>query len=83
MESFEAEGDAPTTLKKKRWPLDFVDKGFGQRPEAAYAAAESIRKSSIRLPDSSCTVSHCGCLPRPAHVSDGRVGLRYFGNTGG
>ena len=50
--------------------------------EAAYAA-KSIRKSSICLPDSSCTVSHRGCFPRPAHVSDGRDGLRYFGKTGG
>jgi hypothetical protein len=51
--------------------------------EPAYAAAKSIRKSSIRLPDSSCTVSHCGCFPRPVQVSEGRVGLRYFGKTGG
>jgi hypothetical protein len=34
MERFEAEDDAPTTLKKKRWPLDFVDKEFGKRPKA-------------------------------------------------
>jgi hypothetical protein len=51
--------------------------------DPAYAAAKSIRNSSICLPDSSCAVSHCGCFPRPAHVCDGRVGLRYFGKTGG
>ena len=42
-----------------------------------------ILKSSIRLPDFNCATSQRGCLPRPAQVSEGRSGLRYFGNTGG
>src|SRR5438128_6265439 len=48
----------------------------------AYAAC-LIRKSSIRLPDFSCAASQRGLLPRPAQVSDGRSGFRYFGTTGG
>jgi hypothetical protein len=48
----------------------------------AYAAC-LIRKSSIRLPDFRCAVSQRGVLPRPAQVSDGRSGLRYFGTTAG
>ena len=41
------------------------------------------RKSSIRLPDFNCAVSQRGVLPRPAQVSDGRSGFRYFGTTTG
>jgi hypothetical protein len=48
----------------------------------AYAAC-LIRKSSIRLPDFSCAVIQRGVLPRPAQVSDGRSGFRYFGTTAG
>ena len=28
----QAEGDAPTTLQKKQWLLDFANKEFGKRP---------------------------------------------------
>ena len=42
-----------------------------------------IRKSSIRLPDFSSAASQRGFLPRPAQVSDGRSGFRYFGTTAG
>src|ERR1700752_859647 len=42
-----------------------------------------IAKSSIRLPDFRCATSQRGCLPRPDHVSEGRSGFRYFGETGG
>ena len=48
----------------------------------AYAAC-LIRKSSIRLPDFNCAASQRGFLPRPAQVSDGRSGFRYFGTTAG
>ena len=49
---------------------------------SAYAAC-LIRKSSIRLPDFSCAASQRGFLPRPAQVSEGRSGFRYFGMTAG
>jgi integrase len=42
MEKFEAEGDAPTTLKKKRWLLDFANKEFGRRPIAEIKAPEIL-----------------------------------------
>ncbi len=42
-----------------------------------------IRKSSRFFPDLSCAVSQRGCFPRPAQVSDGRVGFLYFGKTCG
>lgn len=42
MEKFEAEGDAPTTLKKKQWLLDFVNKQFGKRPIAELKVPEIL-----------------------------------------
>jgi integrase len=42
MEKFEAEGDAPTTLKKKQWLLDFANKEFGKRPVADLKAPEIL-----------------------------------------
>jgi len=42
MEKFEAEGDAPTTLKKKQWLLDFANKEFGKRPIAELKAPEIL-----------------------------------------
>ena len=42
MEKFEAEGDAPTTLKKKSWLLDFANKEFGKRPIAELKAPEIL-----------------------------------------
>jgi len=42
MDKFEAEGDAPTTLKKKRWLLDFANKEFGKRPIAEIKAPEIL-----------------------------------------
>ena len=46
----------------------------GLNIEGGYAAAKSIRKSSIRFPDLSCAVSQRGFFPRPAQVSDGSAG---------
>jgi hypothetical protein len=51
--------------------------------QVAYAAAKTIRKSSIRFPDLSCAVNQRGFFPRPAQVSDGFAGFLYFGNTFG
>jgi integrase len=48
---FEAEGDAPTTLKKKRWLLEFATAEFGNRPVADIKAPEildSLRKIEKR-----------------------------------
>lgn len=42
MNKFEAEGNAPTTLKKKRWLLDFANNEFGKRPIAAIKAPEIL-----------------------------------------
>lgn len=42
MEKFEAEGDAPTTLKRKQWLLDFANKEFGKRPIAELKAPEIL-----------------------------------------
>src|SRR5258706_14150287 len=41
-----------------------------------------ILKSSSFLPDFNAAASHRGFSPRPAHVSVGFAGLRYFGATG-
>jgi hypothetical protein len=51
MDKFEAEGDAPTTLKKKRWLLDFANKEFGKRPIAEIKAPvilDALRKIEKR-----------------------------------
>lgn len=48
---FEAEGDVPATLKKKRWLLDFANKEFGKRPIAEIKAPEildAVRKIEKR-----------------------------------
>lgn len=42
MDKFEAEGDAPKTLKKKQWLLDFANKEFGKRPIAEMKAPEIL-----------------------------------------
>jgi integrase len=42
MDKFKAEGDAPTTLKKKQWLLDFANKEFGKRPIAELKAPEIL-----------------------------------------
>ena len=42
MEKFETEGDAPTTLKKKQWLLDFANQEFGKRPIAELKAPEIL-----------------------------------------
>ena len=42
MEKFEAEGDAPTTLRKKQWLLDFANKEFGKRPIAELKALKFL-----------------------------------------
>jgi integrase len=42
MEKFKAEGDAPTTLKKKRWLLNFASAEFGNRPIAEIKAPEIL-----------------------------------------
>ena len=47
----------------------------------AFAEAAMAKCSSF-LPDLSAAVSQRGFSPRPAHVSLGFSGLRYFGGTG-
>ena len=42
MDKFETEGDAPATLKKKQWLLDFANKEFGKRPIAEIKAPEIL-----------------------------------------
>ncbi len=42
MDEFEAEGDAPNTLKKKQWLLDFANKELGKRPIAELKAPEIL-----------------------------------------
>jgi hypothetical protein len=42
MDKSEAEGDAPKTLKKKQWLLDFANKEFGKRPIAEIKAPEIL-----------------------------------------
>src|SRR6201988_4206055 len=37
-----AEGDAPKTLKKKQWLLDFANKEFGKRPISEIKAPEIL-----------------------------------------
>lgn len=42
MDKSEAEGDAPATLKKKQWLLDFANKELGKRPIAELKAPEIL-----------------------------------------
>lgn len=42
MVKFKAEGDAPATLKKKQWLLDFATAEFGNRPIAEVKAPEVL-----------------------------------------
>lgn len=42
MDKFKAEGDAPATLKKKSWLLDFAIREFGPRPIADIKAPEIL-----------------------------------------
>src|ERR1700758_3975890 len=51
------------------------------RPFAFDDDAPAIRKSSIFLPDLIAAANHRGFKPRPAHVSAGLSGLRYFAAT--
>src|SRR5467141_1790978 len=44
--------------------------------------APRIRKSSADFPPLIAAVNHFGLNPRPAQVSSGFCGLRYFGATG-
>src|SRR5260370_18180392 len=44
--------------------------------------APRIRKSSADLPPLIAAVNHFGLNPRPAQVSSGFCGVRYFGGTG-
>jgi hypothetical protein len=46
------------------------------------ATAPRIRKSSADFPPLIAAVNHFGLNPRPAQVSSGFCGLRYFGATG-
>src|ERR1700760_2897026 len=57
LDKFEAEGDAPKTLKKKQWLLDFANKEFGKRPIAEIKAAE-ILPHRHRFEDLSRFVHH-------------------------
>src|SRR5262249_21324288 len=49
---------------------------------APVLADAAMLKSSSFAPVLSAAVSHRGLSPRPAHVSAGLSGLRYFGATG-
>jgi integrase len=42
MEKWKAEGDAPATLKKKKWLLDFLNAQLGDRPIAEIKAPELL-----------------------------------------
>src|SRR4051794_14131239 len=42
LEKWKAEGDAPATLKKKKWLLDFVNAALGNRPIAEIKAPELL-----------------------------------------
>jgi len=42
MDKFEAEGNAPKTLKKKRWLFDCANKEFGKRPISEIKAPEIL-----------------------------------------
>src|SRR5882672_2960947 len=46
------------------------------------ATAPRIRNSSADFPPLIAAVNHFGLNPRPAQVSSGFCGLRYFGATG-
>src|SRR5260370_28193651 len=46
------------------------------------ATAPRIRKSSANFPPLIAAVNHFGLNPRPAPLSSGFCGLRYFGATG-
>jgi hypothetical protein len=46
------------------------------------ATAPRIKKSSADFPPLIAAVNHFGLNPRPAQVSSGFCGLRYFGATG-
>jgi hypothetical protein len=48
----------------------------------AFLPGAAMLKSSSFLPEFSAAASHRGFSPRPAHVSAGFAGLRYFGATG-
>ena len=52
---------------------------FGRAFLAAVLAEAAMAKCSSFLPALSAAASHRGFSPRPAHVSDGFSGLRYFG----
>jgi len=54
---------------------------FNQRACRRAGSGDLIRKSSSFFPDLSCAVSQRGCFPRPAQVSDGRLGFLNFGTT--
>src|ERR1700730_13680280 len=51
------------------------------RPFVFDDGAPAIRKSSIFLPDLIAAANHRGFKPRPAQVSAGLSGLRYFAAT--
>src|ERR1700732_1495934 len=51
------------------------------RPVAFDGRALAMRKSSIFLPDLIAAANHRGFKPRPAQVSAGLSGLRYFAAT--
>jgi hypothetical protein len=60
-------------------PTYFGRAFFRYRPAPFSGAA--ILKSSSFLPVFNAAASHRGFSPRPAHVSSGLSGLRYFGAT--
>lgn len=51
-----------------------------RREDEGLSLSPILNSSSLR-PDRSAETSHIGCFPRPAHVSVGTSGLKYFGTT--
>jgi hypothetical protein len=83
-ESTPRAAQASTTICPEIAAVEAAEKNAAAlKLQVAYAAAKTIRKSSIRFPDLSCAVSQRGFFPRPAQVSDGFAGFLYFGNTFG
>src|SRR5438034_1080216 len=62
-------------------PTYFRRPFFGAAGRPLFTGAVILKCSSF-LPVFSAAASHRGFSPRPAHVSAGFSGLRYFGATG-
>ena len=70
---------APVALGGRGGTVYFLRAFLGAR---IFLPGVAMLKCSSFLPDFSAAASHRGFNPRPAHVSAGFAGLRYFGTTG-